>query len=250
MDKERLGTCALAGKFSEPVWRKSLSLTNRWSIPFHVLGMSKMKKSRLALLIVQLPLVALALVLSSCATKLGPESKYSVHFDPPLTPPSNPANVKIKLSRKAQRVYLVEGDKVLLATPCSVGRAGTPTPAGTFRIAGKTQNRRRVSQPGAGYPMTYWMQFYSPAYGMHWGFVKPYPCTHGCVRLPVKSARKIFETVRVGTPIIIADSHPEDETIGKTLPVLDDGPMPDPPWSYMTSAQVFKDAAQGKFYTY
>jgi hypothetical protein len=43
--------------------------------------------------------------------------------------------------------------------------------------------------------MTYWMSFYAPAYGMHWGFVKPYPCTHGCVRLPIKTARKMFDMV-------------------------------------------------------
>ena len=48
--------------------------------------------------------------------------------------------------------------------------------------------------------MTYWMSFHSPAYGMHWGFVKPYPSTHGCVRMPLNSARKVFDMTRVGTP--------------------------------------------------
>jgi lipoprotein-anchoring transpeptidase ErfK/SrfK len=51
--------------------------------------------------------------------------------------------------------------------------------------------------------MTFWMEFKS-AYGMHWGWVKPYPCTHGCVRLPIKSAQKIFSMISSGTPLIIA----------------------------------------------
>ncbi len=200
--------------------------------------------------LLQLPLLAAALTLSSCTTiKTGPEAHYSTNYDPPLVPPKNRSNVKLKLSTGAQRLYLMEGDQVLLATPCSVGRAETPTPHGHFTIYTKTQNRRRISQPGAGYPMTYWMEFKS-AYGMHWGFVKPYPCTHGCVRLPIKSAQKIFNTIPTGTPLHIAASHPEDATIGKSLPVLDDGPMPDPPWPYMSSQQVFTDAAQGKFYSY
>jgi lipoprotein-anchoring transpeptidase ErfK/SrfK len=158
--------------------------------------------------------------------------------------------VKVKISTSAQRVYVMEGDKVLLASPCSVGTASDPTPSGSFRILSKKFDRRRQSSPGAGYPMTYWMSFCSAAYGMHWGFVKPFPCTHGCVRLPIKSAQKIFGLVSVGTPVIVSRSHPEDATVGSKLPVLDDSRMPDPPNSYMLSSQVFTDAQRGKLYTF
>jgi lipoprotein-anchoring transpeptidase ErfK/SrfK len=192
-------------------------------------------------------LIAAAAALSSCAAvKKG---NYSTSFDPHAKAVKNPAAVKVKLSTSAQRVYVMEGNEVLLATPCSVGTASSPTPLGTFTIYSKTANRRRVSSPGAGYPMTFWMEFKS-AYGMHWGFVKPYPCTHGCVRLPIASAKKIFGMVRTGTPLIIATSHPEDATIGKSLPVLDDSTLPDPPDSYMLSPKVFEDAARGKLYNY
>ena len=192
-------------------------------------------------------LIAAAAALSSCAAvKKG---NNSTSFDPPAKAVKNPAAVKVKLSTSAQRVYVMEGNEVLLATPCSVGTASSPTPLGTYTIYSKTANRRRVSSPGAGYPMTFWMEFKS-AYGMHWGFVKPYPCTHGCVRLPIAAAKKIFGMVRTGTPLIIATSHPEDATIGKSLPVLDDSTLPDPPDSYMLSPKVFEDAARGKLYNY
>lgn len=190
-----------------------------------------------------------ALSLCSCVTPTKSGSNFSTSFDPPMQQPANPAAVKVKLSTGAQRVYVVEGNKVLLATPCAVGTSANPTPHGTFTIYSKQANRRRVSSPGAGYPMTFWMEF-KTAYGMHWGFVKPFPCTHGCVRLPIKSAQKVFSLVRTGTPLIIATSHPEDATIGKTLPVLDDSRLPDPPMSYMMSPQVFADAQRGKLYTY
>ena len=98
--------------------------------------------------------------------------------------------------------------------------------------------------------MSYWMSFYSPAYGMHWGFVKPYPCTGGCVRLPIKTAKAMFSMVQVGTKIHIAQSHPEDATIGKQMPLLDDSAMPDPPMSYMLSPKVFEDARRGKLYNF
>ena len=162
-------------------------------------------------------------------------------FDPPAHRPRNPAAVRVKLSTGAQRVYVVEGDRVLLSTPCSVGTASDPTPMGNFRIYSKQATRRRQSQPDAGYPMAYWMEF-KPAYGMHWGFVKPYPCTHGCVRMPMKSAAKVFAMVPQGAPLNIAHSQPEDATHGRSLPVIDDGPLPNPPRSYLLSPQFFQDA--------
>lgn len=191
----------------------------------------------------------LALTFTSCETTSVTGRRNSFTFDPPAKAPNNPAAVKLKLSTGAQRLYVVEGDRVLLATPVTVGTASTPTPLGNYTIYSKTQNRRRVSSPGAGYPMTYWMEFKS-AYGLHWGFVKPHPSTHGCVRMPIKSAAKVFDLTRTGTPINIARSQPWDETIGKTLPVLDDSALPDPPMSYMLSPKVFSDAREGKMWNF
>lgn len=194
-----------------------------------------------------LPVVC-ALALGACATKEA-ATNHSFTFDPPVKQPKNPAAVKVKLSTGAQRLYVVEDNEVLLATPVSVGRAATPTPHGNFKIYSKQEHRRRFSNPGAGYPMTYWMEF-KPAYGMHWGFVKPYPSTMGCVRIPLKSAKKVFELVRAGTPLNIAASQPWDATIGKGLPTLDDTPLPNPPESYMMSSQVFADAKKGRLWQF
>ncbi len=181
--------------------------------------------------------------LASCKTAAPTTSGRitSDKFDPPAYRPKNPSAVRVKLSTGAQRVYVVEGNRVLLATPCSVGTPNARTPHGTFRIYSKSATRRRISQPDAGYPMAYWMEF-KTAYGMHWGFVKPHPCTHGCVRLPMKSAAKIFAMVPSGTPLHIAASHPEDATHGRSLPIIDDGPVPNPPRTYLMSSRFFEDA--------
>jgi lipoprotein-anchoring transpeptidase ErfK/SrfK len=194
-------------------------------------------------------LAALTLGLAACQTTRVAHGPHSFSFDPPVKQPKNPSAVKVKLSTGAQRLYVVEGNEVLLATPVTVGKASSPTPMGDFTIYSKQERRRRVSQPGAGYPMTYWMEF-KPAYGMHWGFVKPYPNTMGCVRIPLKAAQKVFGLVRSGTPLHIAKSQPWDESHGKHLPHLDDTRLPDPPESYMMSPQVFADAAKGKMWNY
>jgi len=207
-------------------------------------------KSLLLRIIPAVAAATAAVALSSCTAPVSKGPKSSFSFDPPVKKATNPSAVKVKISTGAQRLYVVEGDEVLLATPICVGTASAPTPKGTFPVQAKVANRRRVSSPGAGYPMTYWVQFYSPSYGMHWGFVKPYPATHGCVRMPLNSARKVFNLVRVGTPINVATSQPLDQTVGKTLPVLDDSKLPDPPNSYMLSPQVFKDAEHGKMWKF
>ncbi len=188
--------------------------------------------------------------LGACTTTTptaGGRSSFT--YDPAVTQPTNPSAVKVKLSTGAQRLYVVEGDKVLLATPVCVGKPGSLTPHGNFTIYSKQETRRRVSSPGAGYPMTYWMEF-APAYGMHWGFVKPYPATHGCVRMPLKAAQKTFALVRTGTPLNISTSQPWDSTVGKSLPRLDDSRLPDPPMAYLLSPQVFSDARQGKMWNF
>ena len=189
-----------------------------------------------------------AVALTGCKTTRS-AANHSFSFDPPDKAPKNASAVKVKISTSAQRLYVVEGNEVLLATPVTVGKASSPTPQGDFRIYSKVAHRRRISQPDAGYPMTYWMEF-KPAYGMHWGFVKPYPNTMGCVRMPLIAAQEVFEIVPKGAPLNIAHSQPWDATIGKSLPVLDDGPLPNPPKSYMMSPQVFADAAKGKMWTF
>ena len=191
-----------------------------------------------------------ALLLSSCGNISTSSSNTAFSFDPPAKQPSNPSAVKVHISTGAGKLYVTEGDQVLLATPVSVGTSASPTPRGSFRIDSKSRNRRRASSPGAGYPMAYWMSFHSPAYGMHWGFVKPYPCTHGCVRMPLNSARKVFDMTRVGTPVIVSSSTQWDSTVGASLPSLDDSSLPNPPDSYMLSSKVFSDMDQGKMWNF
>ena len=201
-------------------------------------------------ILIPIALSSAAILLSSCSNMGGARSGTAFSFDPPTKKPNNPSAVKVHISTGAGRLYVTEGNEVLLATPICVGTKAAPTPHGSHRITSKTRHRRRASSPGAGYPMTYWMSFYKPAYGMHWGFVKPYPATHGCVRMPLNSARKVFDMTRVGTPVIVSSSARWDSTIGASLPRLDDSALPNPPDSYMKSSKVFADMEQGKMWNF
>ena len=156
--------------------------------------------------------------------------------------PHNPDNVKVKVSTSTQNIYVLEGDRLLMAVQGCVGTAKDPTPAGRFTIQDKIKTKRRISEPDAGYPMAYWCEFKS-AYGFHEGFVHPHPRTHGCIRLHKEAAARLFALVKIGTPVFIASTQPEDAQYGNSVRKLDQSRDPDPPRAYMLSSRWFQDPA-------
>ncbi len=175
-------------------------------------------------------------LLTSCET--APQSGGSYHVT--AYRPKDPSKVVVKLSLSTQNVYVMEGDRLLMAVQGNVGKPGAATPTGNFTIIDKNKTKRRVSEPDAGYPMAYWCEF-KPAYGFHEGFVHPYPHTHGCVRLHREAAARLFALVRIGTPVHIATSLPEDSKYGSQVRKLDQSRDPDPPRSQMMSPSWFTD---------
>lgn len=154
--------------------------------------------------------------------------------------PHDPSKVHVKLSTGTQTVYVLEGDRLLMAAQANVGRVGAGTPHGHFTIYNKNKTKRRVSEPDAGYPMAYWCEF-APAYGFHEGFVWSSPRTHGCVRLHREAAARLFALVRIGTPVDIGSSFPEDQKYGSQVMRIDQSRDPNPPRSELMSASWFKD---------
>ena len=195
-----------------------------------------------------------ALVLTSCQTgRFAGGGAYHVT----ALKPNDPSAVRVQVSLSKQNVYVMEGDRALMAVACSVGIPTKPTPRGHFTIYSKQEHKRSGSYGfsvegdrvipstggGAGryvgYPMGYWCEF-APAYGFHQGFVHPNPRTHGCIRLKGEAAAKFYALVRIGTPVSIADSQPEDATIGPKVQRVDDSRAPDPDPHIMISDAAFQ----------
>lgn len=183
------------------------------------------------------------LLLTGCGTaRVGAGGPYHVT----AYRPNNPSAVRVLVSLSKENIYVMEGDRSLMAVACSVGTPAKPTPKGNFKIYSK-QEKKRSGEYGfsvqgntvvattaghagghyVGYPMGYWCEF-APAYGFHQGFVHPVPRTHGCIRLKGEAAPKFFALVRIGTPVNIAESQPEDQTIGPKVQRVDDSKTPDP----------------------
>jgi len=172
--------------------------------------------------------------------------------------PHDPSAVRVKVSLAKQNIYVMEGDRCLMAVASSVGLPNKPTPRGNFTIYSK-QEQKRSGEYGfsvqgntvvattaghagghyVGYPMGYWCEF-SPGYGFHQGFVHPSPRTHGCIRLHGEAAPKFFALVRIGTPVNIATTQPEDATLASGVQRVDDSKTPDPDPHIMVSEAAFE----------
>lgn len=180
-------------------------------------------------------------------------------YDAVAYAPRNPDNVRIKVSLANRAVYVMEGDRPLLVTATSIGTRSHPTPTGNFRIYNKIAKKRsntygfsvsgdsiRPSKSSqatgryVGFPMAWWCEF-SPAYGFHEGAVWPSVegRTHGCLRLHKNVAPKFYALAKLGTPVNIAHSQPEDATLGRNLPRPTDYADPDPPGAVLISDRVF-----------
>ncbi len=202
-------------------------------------------------------LILVACFLGGCATTSSNFSSGTYHVD--AYAPSNPDHVQVLVSLRSKIVYVMEGDRPLLVTPVSIGTSDHPTPTGHFRVTAKDATKRSGEYgfwtngsdiyPGSsgegrsgynyvGYPMANWVEF-EPGFGFHEGYVWPIPRSHGCIRIHRNASVKFFKLVQIGTPITIADSLPEDDTIGRNVVHPSDYKDPDPPAAEMISPSYF-----------
>ena len=194
---------------------------------------------------------------TSCQTTAGGGGGGAYHVT--AYKPHDPSKVVVRVSLSKENIYVMEGDRCLMAVACSVGISSKPTPRGHFTIYRKEEDKRSGSYgfrvqgdrvvpaeaganvPGryVGYPMGFWCEF-APAYGFHQGFVHPTPRTHGCIRLHGEAAPKFYALVRIGTPVDIAETQPEDATIGPKVQRVDDSRAADPDPRIMVTSGAFQ----------
>lgn len=210
-------------------------------------------------------LAALAVV--SCSSPRPDGVEVYRRYDRPARFAKNPEAVEVKVSLARQRAYVMENGTPLLVMPVTVGDAEAPTPTGDFRITRKQARHRATdygfshrgdqaeksyrheTPPGwnfTGRPMPYWCEF-KPGYGFHTGWIKHFPSSDGCLRMHVNLAPKFFHLVRVGTPVNIRRTQPEDAKYANIPLPPDAGPFPDYPPGYYLDDAVFTDHLPPKF---
>lgn len=116
---------------------------------------------------------------------------------------SQPRWIEIDLSEQRLRAW--KGNKLVYSYRISGGKRSTPTPIGRFRINSKYRTHR---MRGSGYnipDVPYTMYFYRgyAIHGAYWHNRFGTPVSHGCVNLPVKQARNLYNWTTYGTLVMV-----------------------------------------------
>ena len=108
---------------------------------------------------------------------------------------------KVVIDLLSQLFYVYRGDSLVGVATISSGKKGRETPLGFWAVMNKQKLGHSRKYENA--PMPF-MQMYDPkGIAFHAGQNPGYPASHGCVRLPLKFAEKLFGMTKIGTKVVI-----------------------------------------------
>ncbi|HYL59596.1 MAG TPA: L,D-transpeptidase [Candidatus Acidoferrales bacterium] len=132
---------------------------------------------------------------------LAPEFKPGDYVWHPEISPAGPVVVIVSLPEQAMYVYR-NGVRIGRST-VSTGKKGHATPTGMFTILQKKVRHESNIYKGA--KMPHMQRLTWSGIAMHAGHLPGYPASHGCVRLPVDFAQRLYSVTSNGTSVIITD---------------------------------------------
>jgi hypothetical protein len=121
----------------------------------------------------------------------------------PEIAPTGPVLVYVDLGRQRATVYR-NGVRIGVST-ISSGKDGYETPTGVFTILEKDKDHRSRTYDDA--PMPYQQRLTWKGVALHAGNLPGFPASHGCVRLPMEFAKKLFTVTPMGGTVVIAGGH-------------------------------------------
>jgi lipoprotein-anchoring transpeptidase ErfK/SrfK len=108
---------------------------------------------------------------------------------------------RIVLDLLTQTGYVYRGDKLIGATSISSAKRGMVTPLGFWSILEKRPFYRSKKYDNA--PMPFMQRIDEYGIALHGGNNPGYPASHGCVRLPMKFAEKLYGLTKIGSKVVI-----------------------------------------------
>jgi lipoprotein-anchoring transpeptidase ErfK/SrfK len=113
--------------------------------------------------------------------------------------PQGPLIIAISIERQNLKVYDANG--FFAETPVSTGMRGHSTPMGVFSVIQKHKFHRSNIYSGA--PMPYMQRITWSGVAMHAGVLPGYPASHGCIRMPMAFAVKMWGWTRMGARVVV-----------------------------------------------
>jgi lipoprotein-anchoring transpeptidase ErfK/SrfK len=115
------------------------------------------------------------------------------------TKPQGPLIIAISIEKQSLRIHDANG--FFAETPISTGMRGHPTPMGVFSIIQKHKFHHSNIYSGA--PMPYMQRITWSGVAMHAGVLPGYPASHGCIRMPMAFAVKMWNWTKMGARVIV-----------------------------------------------
>ena len=100
-----------------------------------------------------------------------------------------------------QMTYVYRGDRLIGASTMPSAKTGHITPYGNWTILEKRPFYRSKKYDNAPMPWMERIDNYGVAF--HGGVNPGFPASHGCIRLPMKFAEKLYGVTKIGTKVVI-----------------------------------------------
>ena len=113
--------------------------------------------------------------------------------------PQGPLIIAVSIDQQKVRVYDANG--LFAESPISTGMKGHTTPMGVFSVIQKNKMHRSNIYSGA--PMPFMQRITWSGIALHAGVLPGYPASHGCIRMPMTFAVKMWNWTRMGARVII-----------------------------------------------
>jgi hypothetical protein len=146
--------------------------------------------------------------------------------------PQGPLIIAVSINKQNVKIYDANG--VFAEAPVSTGMAGHTTPMGAFSVIQKQKMHHSNIYSNA--PMPFMQRITWSGVAMHAGVLPGYPASHGCIRMPMAFAVKMYGWTRMGARVIVTPGELSPVPFSHPLlvtqklvpqPVAADVPKPD-----------------------
>jgi lipoprotein-anchoring transpeptidase ErfK/SrfK len=161
--------------------------------------------------------------------------------------PQGPLIISVSIGKQRVKVYDAHG--VFAEAPVSTGMAGHSTPMGVFSVIQK--HRLHHSNIYSNAPMPYMQRITWSGVALHAGVLPGYPASHGCIRMPMGFAVKMWNWTKMGARVVVTPGETTPASFSHPLlpafkvapqPVVAEQPHADAP----ASAKADKGAPESK----
>jgi lipoprotein-anchoring transpeptidase ErfK/SrfK len=127
--------------------------------------------------------------------------------------PQGPLIIAISIQKQHLKIYDANG--LFAEAPISTGMAGHPTPMGVFSVIQKQKLHHSNIYSGA--PMPFMQRITWSGIAIHAGVLPGYPASHGCIRMPMAFAVKMYGWTKMGARVVVTPGEISPDSFSHPL---------------------------------